>query len=66
LYELLVVNEALARAISIVGVSRRGGDLAELKQIARDSGFKTIYEDGLLKARAGITSLAEVIRVAGR
>jgi general secretion pathway protein E len=66
LYELLVVNEALARAISVVGVSRRGGDLGELRQIARDNGFTTMYEDGLAKARDGITSLAEVIRVAGR
>ena len=66
LYELLVVNEALARAISVMGVSRRGGDLADLKQIARENGFTTMYEDGLVKAREGITSLAEVIRVAGR
>lgn len=65
LYELLVVNEALSRAISSMGVSRRGGDLVDLKRIARENGFKTMYEDGLLKAREGITSLAEVIRVAG-
>jgi general secretion pathway protein E len=66
LYELLVVNEALARAISSRGVGKRGDDLAELRRIARENGFKTMYEDGLVKARDGITSLAEVIRVAGR
>ncbi|MCA1765773.1 MAG: Flp pilus assembly complex ATPase component TadA [Desulfobulbaceae bacterium] len=66
LYELLVINEAMARAVSAMGVSRRGGDLADLKKIARESGFITMYEDGLFKARQGITSLAEVLRVTGR
>jgi len=66
LYELLVVNEALARAISSMGVSKRGSDMSDLKKIARESGFITMYEDGLIKARQGITSLAEVIRVTGR
>ncbi|MDT8335782.1 MAG: ATPase, T2SS/T4P/T4SS family, partial [Desulfurivibrionaceae bacterium] len=66
LYELLVINEAMARAVSAMGVLRRGGDMGDLKKIASESGFITMYEDGLVKARQGITSLAEVLRVTGR
>jgi len=60
LYEFLVIDEPLTRGIS------RGGDLPDLRRIARDSGFATMYEDGLAKARAGVTTLAEVVRVSGR
>jgi len=38
---------------------------AELQAIARRSGFLTMFEDGVLKARAGLTTLSEVMRVAG-
>ncbi|NTV12764.1 MAG: Flp pilus assembly complex ATPase component TadA [Desulfobulbaceae bacterium] len=60
LYEFLVIDEALARAIS------RGGDLPDLRKLAAAAGFMTMYDDGLVKARQGQTSLAEVIRVCGR
>jgi general secretion pathway protein E len=60
LYEFLVVDEALSRGVS------KGSDLVELTSIAKESGFKTMYQDGLAKAKEGVTSLAEVIRVAGR
>lgn len=35
-----------------------------IEKAARDKGMKTLLEDGLLKARLGITSLEEVLRVA--
>jgi type IV pilus assembly protein PilB len=38
---------------------------AELTQVAREDGMRTLREDGLLKARQGLTSLAEVARVTG-
>jgi general secretion pathway protein E len=60
LYEFLIVDEALSRGVS------KGSDLVDLTRIAEESGFKTMYQDGLAKAKEGITSLAEVIRVAGR
>jgi general secretion pathway protein E len=60
IYEFLVIDEPLIRAIS------RGSDLADLRLIAVNSGFRGIYEDGLAKARQGLTSLAEVVRVCGR
>lgn len=45
-------------------VAHEGGSHA-LMAAARSTGFLTLFEDGLLKARAGLTSLAEVQRVLG-
>lgn len=42
-----------------------GASLSELFTIARKQGFLTLFEDGLLKARAGHTTLTEVRRVCG-
>ena len=36
---------------------------AEISQVAREEGMMTLREDGLIKVRAGQTSLEEVIRV---
>ena len=41
-----------------------GAPEAEITAIARDQGMITLREDGLQKVRAGITSIAEVARVA--
>ncbi|MBU0482377.1 MAG: Flp pilus assembly complex ATPase component TadA [Proteobacteria bacterium] len=60
LYEFLVIDDALSRGIS------HGADLVELKKIAADGGFRTMYDDGLEKVRDGVTSLAEVVRVTGK
>ena len=60
LYEFLVIDEPLIRAIS------RGADLPDLRLIATKSGFRPMYDDGMAKARQGLTSLAEVVRVCGR
>jgi type IV pilus assembly protein PilB len=40
-----------------------GAAEAEITAIAREQGMTTLREDGLAKARAGITSIAEVARV---
>src|SRR5262249_36825468 len=37
----------------------------EAAQIARANGFRSLRQDGLLKAAAGITSVDEVVRVTG-
>lgn len=37
----------------------------DLESIARSRGFLTMREDGLLKARAGLTTVSEVMRIAG-
>ncbi len=57
IHELLVVDEAVRDAIM------RGADATKLQDIARNSGFVTLYEDGLRKVATGATSLEEVLRV---
>ncbi len=57
LYEILVVDEALQDAIS------HGESITSLRLQAREQGFRTLVEDGLSKARDGLTSLDEILRV---
>ena len=56
--ELLVIDDAIRETIG-----RRSQDERASEQIAREAGFHTLYEDGLLKVGAGETSLEEVLRV---
>jgi len=60
IYEVCVVDEAVADAVL------HQKTLHELQRIVRKSGFRTLFEDGLLKAWQGITSVEEVVRVAGQ
>jgi len=55
--ELLVMNEELRSLLM------RQADAATLEQAARRSGLRTLYEEGLRQAVAGVTSLEEVLRV---
>ncbi|WP_455925942.1 type II secretion system ATPase GspE [Pseudomonas putida] len=55
--ELLVMNEELRSLLM------RQADAATLEQAARRGGLRTLYEEGLRQAVAGITSLEEVLRV---
>lgn len=57
IYELLTMSEKLSRGIS------QGMGQEDLKEIGRQEGFKSMFQDGLMKVREGKTSLAEVIRV---
>lgn len=57
LAEILVPDEAVREGI-LQKIPRRA-----LEERARRSGMKTLWEDGLTKVRAGITSLEEVRRV---
>ena len=56
--ELLVIDDSIRESIG-----RRTQDQRAIEQIAREAGFHTLYEDGLLKVGAGETSLDEVLRV---
>jgi general secretion pathway protein E len=56
--ELLVVDDAIRESIG-----RRSQDQRAIEQIAREAGFHTLYEDGLMKVGTGETSLEEVLRV---
>ncbi|MDQ3494789.1 MAG: type II secretion system ATPase GspE [Pseudomonadota bacterium] len=55
--EFLVMDDGLRRAVM------RHAGMGELEQLARDAGMRTMYEDGILKALAGVTTIEEVLRV---
>jgi general secretion pathway protein E len=57
IHELLVLDDVMRRAIL------DGLDAASLHAKATSGGMHTLYEDGLLKVTAGITSLDELLRV---
>lgn len=56
--ELLVIDDPMRAAIG-----RRSQDQRAVEQLARAAGFRTLYEDGLVKVGAGETTLEEVLRV---
>ncbi|RRD57214.1 type II secretion system protein GspE [Comamonadaceae bacterium OH2545_COT-014] len=57
IHELLVVDEAMRSAIL------QGHDASALQALAVKGGMYTLYDDGLRKVAAGVTSLDEVLRV---
>jgi general secretion pathway protein E len=56
--ELLVIDDRVREAIG-----RRSRDQRAIEQLARAAGFRTLYEDGLVKVGVGETTLEEVLRV---
>ena len=56
--ELLMVDDDIRE-----GIGRRSQDQRLVEQLARTKGFRTLYEDGLVKVGAGETTLQEVLRV---
>ena len=59
IYEFIDVTEALQQAIM------RRAPAAEVAQLARANGSRSLREDGLVKAWRGLTSVDEVMRVTG-
>ena len=57
IFELLVVSDELRKLIL------KNADSGEIREAAKRLGMKTLFEDGIEKARAGITTIAEVLRV---
>ncbi|RMD89920.1 MAG: type II secretion system protein GspE, partial [Alphaproteobacteria bacterium] len=57
LLETLIVDDEIRRIIL------KGGDAEAVGRAARAAGMRTLYEDGVAKALAGITSIEEVLRV---
>lgn len=55
--ELLVMDDELRRAVM------RHAGMGELEQIGRKAGMRTMYEVGIAKALAGVTTIEEVLRV---
>ena len=57
LYEVLEVTTEVSNLIT------KGAMASEIKKAARDQGMLTILEDGFIKAKTGITTIEEVLRV---
>ena len=58
IHEVLLVNQELRSLIS------KNVPAGELKEIAIKNGMRTLFQDGLLKALDGKTTLEEIVRVA--
>ena len=58
LYSVMVMSERI-KDLTITGAPE-----SEITRVAREEGMQTLREDGLEKIRAGLTSVAEVARVA--
>ncbi|MEZ4156965.1 MAG: GspE/PulE family protein [Candidatus Paceibacterota bacterium] len=58
IYEILEANEQIRQYIV-----EKNFTLPRLREIARESGMKTMFEDGLAKAREGKTTIEELLRV---
>ena len=56
-YELASMTDALQNAV--VG----GANLSELKRLAHGQGCRTLWQDGLIKASQGLTTVEEVTRL---
>lgn len=59
IFEVVKIDNAITEAIL------RGASLSQLVDVARGQGFITLFEDGMLKAKQGVTTLSEVLRVCG-
>ncbi len=57
LYEVMLLNEEIQEAIL------KGASTAELRELGRKHGMKTLRESGLEKIREGVTTFDEVARV---
>ncbi|MBV8502057.1 MAG: Flp pilus assembly complex ATPase component TadA [Paucibacter sp.] len=59
IYELVEVDAAIQEAVT------RRAPAHEMLALARQQGFRSLREDGLLKARRGLSSVDEILRVTG-
>lgn len=57
IYEVLEINDDLARVI------QENGTAEDLSKVAIAGGMMTMIQDGFLKAKAGITTIEEILRV---
>ena len=60
IYELLLMRSKI-REMAFQGASSQ-----DIRKVAMANGMKTLYQDGMIKAMKGITSIEEVFRVAKR
>jgi len=58
IHEVLVLDDSIRRLVL------KHADAGAIQEQAKQMGMQTLYEDGLSKALAGITTLEEILRVA--
>ena len=58
IFEMMIVNEELRQAINASSTSQK------IEELARKNGMTSIFEDGMLKVEAGLTTADEVKRSA--
>ncbi len=59
IFEVAKIDGPLTEAIL------NNASLTQLVNVARQQGFITLFEDGIMKARQGVTTISEVTRVCG-
>lgn len=57
IYELVEVSDAMRDLVL------RSASLPEMRELSREEGYRDMFLDGLIKARAGLTTVEEVLRV---
>jgi type II secretory ATPase GspE/PulE/Tfp pilus assembly ATPase PilB-like protein len=57
IYEVMEIDEGLTKLIN------QQANANQIKEYARAHGMNTMFEDGLIKAKLGLTSIAEILRV---
>lgn len=57
IYEIMEIDEGMTKKIN------ERASAVEIKEYARAHGMLTMLEDGLIKAKMGITSISEILRV---
>lgn len=57
IYELIPITNEIRQAVA------DNVEVAKIKKLARDSGYRSLLEDGILKAAKGMTTVEEVLRV---
>jgi type II secretory ATPase GspE/PulE/Tfp pilus assembly ATPase PilB-like protein len=57
IFELLVMDNDIRHLLAA------GSDSVRMKDMAVRNGMSTLFEDGLLKVKTGMTTLNEVLRV---
>ena len=57
IYEILEMDDELIKKVN------EHANATDIKNQARSKGMLTMSEDGLIKAKLGITSISEILRV---
>ena len=57
IYELIEVSTGMQELVA------KGASINEIRAYSESHGFRTLFEDGLIKASHGKTTLEEILRV---